>query len=183
MAWSQLGYKLYCFKQWYSPLTEACITQFQWLWVRYILIKMCKKWYHTEGLAADFQNFSKSITSTAKIFKSKSPPQGGYSKNFLKGVCGSGFRTDTLAKEILVENIPLAKESFLIMSPFVHDFKELQPKYSLFKRNFRKTDANLAQKCQFLGIFIKDIPLAKDFGRKIYPWLRNFCQKYTLHIF
>ena len=36
--------------QWYSPLTEACITQFQWLWVKYILIKMCKKWYPTEGL-------------------------------------------------------------------------------------------------------------------------------------
>ena len=75
MAWSQLGYKLYCFKQWYSPLTKACITQFQWLWVKYILIKMCKKWYPTEtegeGLA-DFQNFSKSITSTAKISKSKS---------------------------------------------------------------------------------------------------------------
>ena len=63
MAWIQLGYKLYCFKEWYSPLTEACITQFQWLWVKYILIKMCKKWYPTEGLA-DFQKFSKSITST-----------------------------------------------------------------------------------------------------------------------
>ena len=49
MAWSQLGYKLYCFKQWYSPLTKACITQFQWLWVKYILINMCKKWYPTEG--------------------------------------------------------------------------------------------------------------------------------------
>ena len=73
MAWSQLGYKLYCFKQWYSPLTTACITQFQWLWVKYILIKMCKKWYPTEGEGlADFQNFSKSITSTAKISKFKS---------------------------------------------------------------------------------------------------------------
>ena len=72
MAWSQLGYNLYCFKQWYSPLTEACITQFQWLWVKYILIKMCKKWYPTKGLA-DFQNFPKSITSTAKTSKSKSP--------------------------------------------------------------------------------------------------------------
>ena len=73
MAWSQLGYKLYCFKQWYSPLTKACITQFQWLWVKYILIKMCKKWYPTEGEGlADFQNFSKYITSTAKISKSKS---------------------------------------------------------------------------------------------------------------
>ena len=53
------------------------------------------------------------------------------------------------AKEILVKNIPLAKENFLIMSPFLHDFKEFQPKYTLFKRNFLKTDANLAQKCQF----------------------------------
>ena len=33
---------------------------------------MCKKCYPTEGLA-DFQNFPKSITSTAKISKSKSP--------------------------------------------------------------------------------------------------------------
>ena len=57
MAWSQLGYKLYCFKQWYSPLTEACITQFQWLWVKYILIKMCKKWYPTEGLAVRLSKF------------------------------------------------------------------------------------------------------------------------------
>ena len=74
MAWSQLGYKLYCFKQWYSPLTEACITQFQWLWVKYILIKMCKKWYPTEGLAvrlSKFFNINKS--PHLKIPKSKSP--------------------------------------------------------------------------------------------------------------
>ena len=73
-----------------------------------------------------------------------------------------------LAKEILVENIPLAKETFLIMSPFWRDFKEFQHKCSLFQRNFLKTDANLAPKCQFLGVFVKYIPLAKDFGRKIY---------------
>ena len=29
-----------------------------------------------------------------------------------------------LAKENLVENIPLAKDHFLIMSPFLQDFKE-----------------------------------------------------------
>ena len=74
-----------------------------------------------------------------------------------------------MAKEILVENIPLAKNKFLIMSPFLHVLKEFQPKYSLLKRNFLKTDANLAQNSQFLGFFVKNIPLARDFGRKIYP--------------
>ena len=59
-------------------------------------------------------------------------------------------------------------------------FIEFQPKYSLFKRNFPKTDAILVPKCQFLGFFLNNISLAKDFGRKTYPWLRNFCQKYTL---
>ena len=74
MAWSQLGYKLYCFKQWYSPLTEACITQFQWLWVKYILIKMCKKWYPTEGLAVRLSKFFNIDKSRhLKIPKSKSP--------------------------------------------------------------------------------------------------------------
>ena len=80
-------------------------------------------------------------------------------------------------KEILVENIPLVKEHFLLMSPFLQDFKEFQPKYSPFKRNFPKVDANLAPKWRFLGGFVKNIPLAKDLGRKIYPWLRNFCKK------
>ena len=50
---------------------------------------------------------------------------GGYSEKFVTGVCGSGFRWP-LAKEILVENIPLAKENFLIMSSFLHDFKGIQ---------------------------------------------------------
>ena len=100
--------------------------------------------------------------------------------NLWRGCAAPVFDRIPLAKEILVENIPLAKEDFLIMSPFLHDFKEFQLKYSLFKRNFPKTDANLAPKCQFLRVFVKNIPLAKDFGRKVYPWLRNFCQKYTL---
>ena len=37
-----------------------------------------------------------------------------------------------------------------------------------FREIFLKTDANLTPKCQFLGVFVKYIPLAKDFGRKIY---------------
>ena len=35
---------------------------------------------------------------------------------------------------------------------------------------------NLAPKCPFLGVFVNN----KDFGRKIYLWLRNICQKYTV---
>ena len=105
---------------------------------------------------------------------------GAIPKKFLPGCAAPVFDRITLAKDILVENIPLAKENFLIMIPILHDFKEFQPKYSLFKRIFPKTDVNLAPKCQFLGVFVKNIPLAKDFGRKIYPGLRNFCQKYTL---
>ena len=56
-----------------------------------------------------------------------------YSEKNLTGVCGSGFDRIPLAKEILVENIPLANmamEHFLLMSPFLQDFKEFQPKYS-----------------------------------------------------
>ena len=45
------------------------------------------------------------------------------------------------------------KEDFLIKSPFLHDFKEFQPKYSIFKRNFPKTGAILAPKSQFLWGF------------------------------
>ena len=75
-----------------------------------------------------------------------------------------------LAKEILVENIPLAKENFLIMSPFLHDFKEFQPKYSLFKRNFPKTDA-------FYGFSGKKYPWLPGLRKKTYPWLRNLGSK------
>ena len=56
----------------------------------------------------------------------------------------SGLDRKPLAKEILVENIPMAKEHSLVMSPFLHDLKEFQPQNSLLKRNFPKTDANLA---------------------------------------
>ena len=49
--------------------------------------------------------------------------RGGYSEKFLTGVCGS--------------------------ASFLYDFKEFQPKYSLFKKNFPKTDANLAQITHF----------------------------------
>ena len=45
----------------------------------------------------------------------------------------------------------------------------------------QKTDDDLAPKRQILGVFVKNIPgLAKDFGKKKNPWLRIFCQKYTL---
>ena len=64
-----------------------------------------------------------------------------------------------LAKEIVVGSIPLAKENFLIMSPILHDFKEVWTKHSLFKRNFPKADVNLAQK---------------------YIFFMDFRQKYTL---
>ena len=48
------------------------------------------------------------------------------------------------------------------MSPILHDFKEFQRKYSIFERNFPKTDANLAPKWQFA----KNTPLAKESGLK-----------------
>ena len=99
-----------------------------------------------------------------------------YSESFWRGCAAAVFDRIPLTKEILVENILLAKEKFLIMSPFLHDFKEFQPKCSFLRAIFRK-QTNLAQNCQFSGVFVKNIPLAKDFGRKIYPWLRNFWQK------
>ena len=46
------------------------------------------------------------------------------------------------------------------MSPFLHNFKEFQPKHSLFKTNFPKTDVNLFPKCQSLWVFVKNIPRA-----------------------
>ena len=91
-------------------------------------------------------------------------------KKKLTGCAAPVFDQIPLAKELLVENIPLAKVSFLIMSPFLQDFKEFQPKYSHFKSNFPKIDANLAPECKFLGVLVKNIPLAKDLERKIYPW-------------
>ena len=97
------------------------------------------------------------------------PGGGGTLKKNWRGCAAPVFDQIPLAKEILVENIPLAKERSLIMSPFLHDFKEFQPKYSHFKRNFPKTDANLAPNCQFLGSFVK-----------IYPWLRTSEEIYTL---
>ena len=95
---------------------------------------------------------------------------GGSPKNFWGGCAARVFDRIPLAKEILVENIPLTKENFLIMSPFLHDFKEFQPKYSLFKINFLKTDTTLAPKCHFFRVFLS----------KIYPWLRTSDEKYIL---
>ena len=101
----------------------------------------------------------------------------GTPKNFWLGCAAPVFDRIPLAKEILLENIPLAKEHFLTMSSFLHDFKKFQPQNSLFKRNFPKTDANLAPKCHFLGDFVKNIPLAKECLPKINPWLRNLGSK------
>ena len=54
------------------------------------------------------------------------------------------------------------------------------PNIPLSREIFRKQTIIYLPKCQFLVICVKNIPMAKDFGRKIYPSLRNFCQKYTL---
>ena len=93
-----------------------------------------------------------------------------------------------LAKEILVEYIPLAKEHFLVMSPFLQDFREFQPKYSPFKINFPKIDGNLAPIFKgfrkkiypWLRTSEENIPLAKEFLPKIHPWLRNLGSKSDL---
>ena len=60
-----------------------------------------------------------------------------------RGCAAPVFDRIPLAKAILVGNIPLGKEDSLIMSPFLHDFKQFQPKYSPFKRNFPKTGGDL----------------------------------------
>ena len=99
----------------------------------------------------------------------------GYSEKFLTG----GVRLRFSIGYPWWKNIPLAKEHFLILSPFLHYFKEFELQYSFGKRTLAKIDDSLIHKLEFLGIFVKNIPLAKDFRRKIYPRLRNFCQKNT----
>ena len=59
---------------------------------------------------------------------------GGTPKKFWRGCAAPVFNRIPLAKEISAENIPLDKDNFLIMSPFLHDLNEFQPKYSLFLR-------------------------------------------------
>ena len=78
-------------------------------------------------------------------------------------------------KIVWLKKTPLAKENFLTMNPFWHDFKGSQLKYSLVKGKFKKKIAdNVAPKCRFLGVFVKkNTPLAKDLERKIYHWLGN----------
>ena len=49
--------------------------------------------------------------------------EGGYPKNW-RGCAAPVFDRMPLAKEKLVENIPLAKDYFLAMSPFLLDFEE-----------------------------------------------------------
>ena len=47
-----------------------------------------------------------------------------YSENFWQGCAALVFYWIPFAKENLVENIPLAEDTFLILSPFLYDFKE-----------------------------------------------------------
>ena len=67
-----------------------------------------------------------------------------------------------LAKENLVENTSLVKHHFLILSPFLCNFKEFYPKYSLYKGKFPKTKYSFAQNANCQG-----------FSSKVYPWLRT----------
>ena len=48
----------------------------------------------------------------------------GTAKSFWQGCAAQVFDRIPLAKENLVESILLAKDNFLIMSPFLRDFKE-----------------------------------------------------------
>ena len=95
----------------------------------------------------EYMHLDHAFTASCNIGLFKTP------KKKLTGCAAPVFDRILLAQEILVENIPLAKEDFLTISTFLPDFKEFQPKYSLFKRNFPKTDANLAPKWQFLRVF------------------------------
>ena len=61
--------------------------------------------------------------------------------------------------------------------PIFTCLKKFQPKCSLLKRKFPKTDANLAPKCQCLGVFVIKTPLAKEFLPKIHPKLKNLGSK------
>ena len=45
--------------------------------------------------------------------------------------------------------------------------RNFSPNIPLFKIHFPKTEANVAPKCQFLGVFVKNITLAKDLRRKL----------------
>ena len=69
------------------------------------------------------------------------PRGGGWGctpKKFWRGCAAPVFDRIPLVKEILLENIPLAKEHFLIMSPFLHDFMKFQHQNSLLREIFRK---------------------------------------------
>ena len=66
-------------------------------------------------------------------------------QKILTGCAVSVFDRISLAMENLVENTPLvAKEHFLIMSPFLRDFKNFIP--TIGKRNFPKTNDNFPPK-------------------------------------
>ena len=105
--------------------------------------------------------------------------EGGTPKFFWRGCVAPVFDQIPLAKENWVENICVTK-NFLTMSPLWRDFKEFKFKYSLVKRHKKKKKIFQPQMPIFRGFRKKDIPLAKDFGRKIYPWLRIFAQNTPL---
>ena len=46
--------------------------------------------------------------------------------------------------------------------------------FIMFKWNFSKTGDNLAPKCQFYGVFVKNYPWLRTSEEKVYPWLTNF---------
>ena len=72
-----------------------------------------------------------------------------------------------LARPNFVENIPLVGDNFLVIGPLFCDFNQFQPKYSLYKKTFRKT----CPKRWILGIFVKNRPLVRDSRRKRHPWI------------
>ena len=90
----------------------------------------------------------------------------------LRGCAAPVFGRMPLAKENLVENIPVAKDHFLNLSPFIRDFKDLAqivPMYEKFNENRRE----FGPKSLIFSFFVKNIPLAEEFLPKIHPWLRN----------
>ena len=101
---------------------------FYWLWDEPLFISVVTVKQLRLGRLFQYMHSSRRCHS-----RCRNPPYipGGYSKKFWRGCAAPVFDWIPLAKEILVENIPLAKENFLIMSPFLHDLKEFQPKYSL----------------------------------------------------
>ena len=103
------------------------------------------------------------------------------SEKIMIGACCSGFQLDALYRgKFGRKHITLANDNFLMISPFLSDFQKCQTKYSLCKRKYQKTSNNLVPKWHILSGFVTNRPFAKDFGRKMYPWLRIFSKNTTL---